>query len=154
MNATKVIKSYGYTLRKVENELGYKDGTLRNLFARANCHEEFNVSVSLLKKVADCIGCSVAEFLLDEPVTHKGKVIDHTFKLPTKDLNKEIGQPKLRINEVRREKKVSIRKIANELGMSYMWVWSMIKKENINVKTLTKIADIIGVKVTDLFGYK
>lgn len=154
MNATKVIKNYGYTLRKVEVELGYKDGTLRTLFARANAHEENNVSLTLLKKIADCVGCSVAEFLLDEPVTHKGKVIDHTINLPTKDLNKELGQPKLRLKEVMHEKKVSVQKIADEMGISYMWAWTMIKNGNINVDTLIKIADIIGIKVTDLFGYK
>lgn len=154
MNLTKVIHSHGYTVRQVENELGYKDGTIRNLFSRANTHENFNVSISLVKKIADCIGCSQAEFFIEEPITHKGNTIGDSVTLViNKTSAQRAGQPKLIIKEVLRKKKVSIQKLADTLGMSYVGAWTMVNKGNINTDNLYKIADALGIKITDLFGY-
>ena len=155
MNLTKVIRSHGYTVRQVESELGYKDGTIRNLFSRANTHENFNVSISLVKKIADCIGCSQAEFFVEEPITHNGTPIaDAATLVVNKSSTQQAGQPKLIIKEVMRKKNVSVRQLSNALHMSYTGTCTMVNKKNLNTKNLYMIADALDAKITDLFGYK
>lgn len=58
----------------------------------------------------------------------------------------------LRIKEVLKEKKITVVSLANSVGMAQPSMSNIVNgKSTPSLETLDKIADVIGVPVTDLF---
>lgn len=151
MKLTEIIKSYGYKLIDVEKELGYKSGSLRNIFVRVRTGSQKSIGTQILFRVADYIGCHPAEFLLDEPTTFRGNVIEHSIPIK-KDIQKYDGvQPKLDIRYVLKKMHITQKELANRIGVTTVGIMYILNNGSISVERLYQIANAIGVKVTDLF---
>lgn len=155
MQLTKIIKKYGFKLKDVERDLGYSSGSLRSIFVKVHTGVQKGIGTELLYKIADHIGCHPAEFLLDDPTTFNGKVIEHDIPIQIKEQSSlQLTQPVLDIKAILKKSKVSQKELAARLGVTTVGMLYMIKNKAISVERLYQIANALGVKITDLFIYK
>ncbi len=59
-----------------------------------------------------------------------------------------------RIEELRNAKNISQSEIANEIGRTRNWYAMMLKKEDLMISDLIKIANVLDVREKYFFGYK
>lgn len=59
MRISKVIKEHGFTIQQVADAIGLQRSSLANTIGG-------NPTVETMRKIADAIGCSIADFFADE----------------------------------------------------------------------------------------
>lgn len=59
MRISKVIKEHGFTIQQVADTIGLQRSSLANTIGG-------NPTVETMRKIADAIGCNIAEFFADE----------------------------------------------------------------------------------------
>jgi len=57
-----------------------------------------------------------------------------------------------KIEEIRQEKRIAITEIAEKLGITAQGYYKAIKTDNFKISQLRKIADVLGVSISDLLG--
>lgn len=67
MNIKQTIKEKGYTLERVAEEMGINRVTLSQSLAG-------NPTIRTLQRIADILGCSVADFFKDEENQHAARI--------------------------------------------------------------------------------
>jgi transcriptional regulator with XRE-family HTH domain len=60
----------------------------------------------------------------------------------------------LRIREIMKQKKMTQRQMALELGITASALYILLRTGNMRVERLTEIADILGVDISELFESK
>ncbi len=60
----------------------------------------------------------------------------------------------LRIRELMKEKKITQRRMALELGITANSLYTLLQIGNMRVERLTEIAEILGVDISELFESK
>lgn len=65
-------------------------------------------------------------------------------------LYQKLGQ---RIENVRKDKRMTQEKLAEEAGLHRAYFWDIEQGRNISVKTAYKIAKALGIKLSDLFDF-
>jgi transcriptional regulator with XRE-family HTH domain len=60
----------------------------------------------------------------------------------------------LRIRELMKERKMTLRRMALELGITSSALYILLRTGNMRVERLTEIAEILGVDISELFESK
>jgi transcriptional regulator with XRE-family HTH domain len=144
MQVAQIIHKYGYTVKQVSKLLGKHEKTLDVMLAKSRDTNSMNVST--LRAIADVIGCPIAEFFADEPVTKNGVVI------PPADANK--GRLVLDIDGAIARSGLQKREVASRIGITDVALSVMLKTGNPTYQRMCQIADAIGVSFFDLFKYE
>lgn len=58
---------------------------------------------------------------------------------------------KLRVTELSKKQKLTLRDLANEMGIAYSTLTNILSKGNPTLETLSRMADALGVPITELF---
>ena len=61
MQISKIIREKGFTIQEVADRIGVAKGTLASMIGASG-----NPTLGTLRRIADAIGCNVAEFFADE----------------------------------------------------------------------------------------
>ena len=157
MQINKVIKKYGYTIDEVSAATDMSSAYIYN-FIHSLKNGSGGAAIKTLRKIADAIGCHPAEFFLDEPTTHNGKIISHKITNPVGIdtlISQPIEQPTgLAIRDVLAEKGVTQKELAVALGISEGTLSSSLNQElEMPTSRLLAIANYLDVNITELLGY-
>lgn len=145
MNVVGVIHKYGFTVKEVSKALGKHEKTLDVILSKSR--ETNNIQVATLRRVADVLGCSVAEFFSDEPITKNGVVVPQ-------EESTEKGHLVLDINGAIARSGMQKQEVANKIGVTNVAFSVMLKTGNPTYKRMCEIADVLGISLFDLFTYK
>lgn len=76
MDIKRTIKEHGFSQKEVAERLGVTNSSLSQ-----TVHND-NVSLKMMRKIADIIGCQVGDFFRDEITPVKEEDEGHTFPCP------------------------------------------------------------------------
>ena len=132
MQVSRVIRQYGFEIKDVAKQMGLSESSLAKSISSTG-----NPSIGKLRKIAEIVGCDLADFFEDERKDYKET---DSPTLQTTD----------KIKQIMKSKGLSISEVARRMGVFPSSLSRTLRLGGYRVETLYAITKAIGCDIKDI----